>query len=340
MGVIFKNQQQQDIMKTKKPLAVWALASACAITVLTFPLAAAQDDTTGSTTSKAARTDSLQRGKTLGQVERANKLIGREVIGSDNQKLGKLDNLVMDLQTGRILYAVIGSGGGGAIGEKKFAITPGIFSDIQPVTESKGTFGKGADLHANIDKSKLNGAPQFTKDIDKDGELNKADFVTQVYQYFGENAWWQGGTASSSAGEFQNVHKANDLIGMKVQNVTDQAMGKVDNVAVDLPAGRIVYVLLSPDSSLDLGSDLYALPPDALTLSSDKKKLTADISKEKLSGAPHFANNNWNNLNDPSFASQVYQYYGKQAYFEAGGSNLKPTGPSDQRTYPAPKKEQ
>src|SRR5262249_35653763 len=139
----------------------------------------------------------------------------------------------------------------GAIGEKKFAVTPGIFTDIQPASESK--FGKGPDLHANIDKAKLNGAPQFTKDIDKDGELSKADFVNQVYQYFGENAWWQGGTASSSAGEFQNVHKANDLIGMKVQNVSDQPMGKIDNAAVDLAAGRIVYVLVEPDSSLNLG---------------------------------------------------------------------------------------
>jgi len=327
-------------MKTKKPLAVWALAGACAVTALTFPLAAAQDDNTASTTSKAARTDSLQRGKSLGQVERDNKLIGREVIGSDNQKLGKLNDLVLDLQTGRILYAVIGSGGLGAIGENKLAVPPGIFTDVQLAAESKSTFGRGPDLHANIDKPKLNGAPQFTKDIDKDGELGKADFLNQVYQYLGEKAWWQNGNATASAGEFQNVHKASDLIGMKVQNVTDQPMAKIENAALDLPAGRILFVLLSSDSSLDLGNDLYALPPDALTLSSDKKKLTADISKEKLSGAPHFAKDNWNNLNDPSFASQVYQYYGKQAYFETGGSNLKPTGPSDQRTYPAPKKEQ
>jgi len=74
-------------------------------------------------------------------------------------------------------------------------------------------------------------------------------------------------------------------------------------------------------------------------LSTDKKKLTSDISKEKLAGAPHFAKDNWTNLSDPSFASQVYQYYGKQAYFQTG-SSLKPTGPSDQRTYQAPKKEQ
>jgi len=329
-------------MKRKKQIAVWALAGA--LSALTLPISAAQqDDNAASTKSKAGETDSTLQSssthsaKTLGQVERANKLIGREVIGSDNQKLGKLDNLVVDLDSGRILYGVIGSGGVGAIGEKKFAVSPGVFTEPQQASDSKNPFSKGPDLHANIDKAKLNGAPQFTKDIDKDTELSKADFVNQVYQNFGETAWWQGSSASGSAGEFHNVHKASDLIGMKVQNVSDQPMGKLDNIAVDLPAGRVVYAILSPDSSLNVGNDLYALPPNALTLSSDKKKLTSDISKEKLSGAPHFAKDNWNNLSDPSFASQVYQYYGKQAYFESGSSSLKPTGPSDQRTYQAPK---
>ena len=81
--------------------------------------------------------------------------------------------------------------------------------------------------------------------------------------------------------------------------------------------------------SLSLGNDYYALPPNALTWNADKKMLTSDINKDKLSGAPHFAKNDWPKLSDKSFASQVYQYYGKQAYFETG-SNLRPT--SDQQT--------
>src|SRR5690242_19262061 len=152
-------------MKRKTQFAVWALAGA--LSTLTLPISAAQqDDSAASSSSKAGRTDSslqssssFRSGKTLGQVERANKLIGREVIGSDNQKLGKLDNLVVDLESGHILYAVIGSGGVGAIGEKKFAVAPGVFTEPQAASESKNPFSKGPDLQANIDKAKLNGAP-------------------------------------------------------------------------------------------------------------------------------------------------------------------------------------
>src|SRR5438477_4417815 len=147
-------------MKRTTQLAVWAAVTACRMGAFTFSLSAAQDDSTVSTKSKTGRAESsLQSGKTLGQVERANKLIGREVLGSDSQKLGKIDNLIVDLESGHILYAVIGSGGVGAIGEKKFAIAPGVFTEMQETTESKKPFSRGSDLHANIDKAKLNGAP-------------------------------------------------------------------------------------------------------------------------------------------------------------------------------------
>ena len=83
----------------------------------------------------------------------------------------------------------------------------------------------------------------------------------------------------------------------------------------------MAFVLLDPDSSLKLGSDLYALPPDAFTWNADKKALSSDIDQQKLTAAPHFAKDNWSQLTDRTFASKVYQYYGKQAYF-----GLQPTG--------------
>lgn len=280
------------------------------INMLTLPVFAAQGDPAipGST-----RTGISDTNKTFGHIERANKLIGKTVMSSDNQKLGKIDNLVVDLMSGHVLYAIVGSGGVLGAGEHRFAVPPEIFTDTE-----------GNNVRINVDKQKLNGAPQFTSDMDKDTELGKADFVSKVYQYFGQSAWWQGSTPANQ-GSFNNVHKINDLIGMKVNDVGNQQLAKVDNLAIDLPAGRVVYVILSPDSSLNLGNDYYPFPPDALTLGSDGKSLTTGVTKEKLASAPHFAKNNWEQLSNQSWAAQVYQYYGKQAYFQPGGG-LPPTG--------------
>jgi sporulation protein YlmC with PRC-barrel domain len=298
-------------MKQKNHLAAWAVAGAVGVSMLTVPVFAAQGDNAAST--RIGRSQTNRSDKVFTHLERANKLIGKTVLSSDNQKIGKIENFVVDLTSGRVLYTVMGVGGVLGAGERHIAVAPGLFTETA-----------GNDVHVNVDKQKFTDAPQFTKDIDKDLELAKADFISKVYEYYGQNAWWQGAKAANE-GSFNNVHKATDLIGMKVKNVTDEPIGKVENIVLDLPAGRVVYAILDPDSSLKLGNDFFALPPDAFTLSSDRKSLSSDINKEKLAGAPHFGKDNWQHLSDPAFATQVYQYYGKQAYFQKG-TGLEPTG--------------
>ena len=312
-------------MKHKNHMAVWGAAAALSFAAFTIPSnAAVKDRSTGSEYNTRTSRAEGRSDKTLGDVERANKLIGKTVFSSDNQKVGKIENLVVDLESGRVLYAVIGTGPLG-IGGHDYAVTPGIFTET-----------RGDTVHLSVDKAKFNGAPEFTRDIDKPEQINQAGFVNQVHQYFGQSAWWKG-NAPADTGTFHNVHKAKDVIGMKVKNVANEELGKVDNLMIDLPTGRVVFVILTPDSSLNLGNNFYALPPNAFTLSSDQKNLVSDLNRDKLAGAPHFAKDQWPNLSDPAFASQVYHYYGKQAYFETGGA-LQPTGREAEKVYP-PKKQ-
>ena len=245
----------------------------------------------------------------LGNVARAANLFGRQLESSDHQQIGKVDNLVVDLESEHILYVVVSAQNG------KVAVPPQILGAAS-----------GNKIPLKADKQKIESAPQFTGQIDKPDQLGQASFVAKVYQHFGQNAWWQG-SAPVDQGSFHNVHKLTQLIGMKVENVNNQTIGKVSNVIVDMPTGRVIYALLEPDSSLNLGDNLYALPSDALTLSSDRTHLASNIDQQKLASAPHFPKNNWPNLADATFASQVYQYYGKQAWFGgATGSQVQPTG--------------
>src|SRR5687767_683402 len=46
----------------------------------------------------------------LGKTQKASAVIGMEVRNQQNDKLGRIDDLVVDLQTGRIAYAVLSSG--------------------------------------------------------------------------------------------------------------------------------------------------------------------------------------------------------------------------------------
>src|SRR5438046_2823019 len=101
-------------MKRMTQLAAWGAVSAISFAMLTAPARGDDKSKTSSTASdykKAAGTESFQSDKSFGQVEKVTKLIGKEVFTSDNQKFGKLDNLMLETGSGRILYAVVGSGG-------------------------------------------------------------------------------------------------------------------------------------------------------------------------------------------------------------------------------------
>jgi len=257
-------------------------------------------------TIAAQQTNSASTG-VLGQVAMANQVYGHQVLGSDNQKIGNLNNLVVDLESGRILYGVIGTG------KNRVAVPPQVFTQTKPSAN---------ELRVNVDKQKVDGAPQFDP-IDKAGDWGSAAFVNQVYSYFGKSPWWQG-SAPANEGAFHNVHKSSQIIGLNVQNVNNQNVGKINNLAVDLPDGRVVVLVLSPDSALNLGGNLYPMPPQAFTLSSDKKNLVSNIDASKLASAPHFASNNPPNFSDPNYIAQIYQFYGKQTWFGPGGAQ--PTG--------------
>ncbi|HLP78898.1 MAG TPA: PRC-barrel domain-containing protein [Candidatus Paceibacterota bacterium] len=252
--------------------------------------------------------------RTIGTVERASKVIGREVRSNSDQKIGKIDDLVVDLESGRILYAVVSAGGFIGVGDRLVAVPVSVFTE------------QNKQLRLDADKQKLTDAPQFVSSGDKRDEMFSPAFAGSVNKYFGGNATWMEDSSGKIGGKFGNVHTANDLIGMDVRNVSNETIAKVENVMVDLSAGRVPYVVLSPDRSLNLsaGRDaLYAIPPNALTASGDGKTLNTGIDKQKLASAPHFNKNQWPDMANHSWATRVYEYFGKEPYF--GQGSLQPT---------------
>src|SRR5512140_1951572 len=87
-------------------------------------------------------------------VVSASKIIGEEVVNRQNESLGKIHELVIDAQDGRLAYAVLTFGGFMGMGTKLFAMPWKAFEFSN--TENK--------LILNVDKKKLEHAPGFEKD--------------------------------------------------------------------------------------------------------------------------------------------------------------------------------
>ena len=108
----------------------------------------------------------------------------------------------------------------------------------------------------------------------------------------------------------KSTAQASDVIGLPVENLQQVRLGQVINFALDLRSGRIVEVILSTS-----GGQLTAVPPGALHPTPDFKALQMDVSQDKFDAAPRFATAKWDENTQSNQVSEVYAYFGEQAYF-------------------------
>jgi len=112
------------------------------------------------------------------KVLAADTVVGDQVVNLQNENLGKIEHLMIDLESGRVAYAVLSFGGFLGMGDKLFAI-PWSALALDP------------DDHKfilNVDKELLKAAPGF----DKDHWPNMADYAwrSKVFTYYSAKPYW------------------------------------------------------------------------------------------------------------------------------------------------------
>ncbi len=105
----------------------------------------------------------------------ANTLIGEDVVNGQNEDLGDIKEIMLDMQTGKIAYAVLSFGGVFGIGEKLFAVP---WTALTLDTENKSFI-------LNASKEQLKNAPGFDKDDWPD--MNDTTWVNSVNSFYGSS---------------------------------------------------------------------------------------------------------------------------------------------------------
>jgi sporulation protein YlmC with PRC-barrel domain len=112
-------------------------------------------------------------------VMAADTLQGDKVVNRQGESLGEIEDIMLDVPSGRIAYAVLSFGGVMGIGDKLFAIPWDALT-------------LDADQHCfvlDIDQERLRNAPGF----DKDHWPAMADRMwgEQVYSYYNVRPYWE-----------------------------------------------------------------------------------------------------------------------------------------------------
>lgn len=103
------------------------------------------------------------------------------------------------------------------------------------------------------------------------------------------------------------------IMNYEVHNKKADRLGRVEDIMIDLKAGRIAYAVLSVGGFLGVGDRRFPVPWSALQLRSDGGFIL-DVDKEMFMNAPGFTED-WEKSTNREWMAKVYQYYDYEPYW-------------------------
>jgi len=126
--------------------------------------------------------------------------------------------------------------------------------------------------------------------------------------------------------KFRSVLAASTLAGDSVRNAAGEDLGKIDEIMIDIPSGRVAYAVLSFGGFLGMGNKLFAVPWSALKVDEDEKCFVLNVDRRTIEQAPGFDKDNWPDMSDTSFGTEISSYYKVSPYWETSEKTFKGGG--------------
>lgn len=102
---------------------------------------------------------------------------------------------------------------------------------------------------------------------------------------------------------------ANTLTNNDIYNHKEQKLGKLHSLMLKLPNGEVSFVIIAKGGFCGIGEKLLAVPWQALTLEREKKCFVLPMPEERFEQAPYFDAKSWPNMEDPTWATEIFNYY-------------------------------
>lgn len=116
--------------------------------------------------------------------------------------------------------------------------------------------------------------------------------------------------------------RAGQIIGGFVKNKEGNFLGSIRDLMIDPQNGGVAFAVLSLGGSIGIPMKFAAVPFGALTPAETKRTYILDASWEKIKMAPSFNRNEWPEVADRKWETDIYRYYGITPPW---GETLEPT---------------
>ena len=124
------------------------------------------------------------------------------------------------------------------------------------------------------------------------------------------------------------VRSTRALVGLEVTDRYGDRVGRIEKIMRDPSSGRIAYAIVSPVRPLAYAGLRFPIPWEALRPREEGDGLWLDIEWRDLEAAPAFHSDDWPDMSDRCWSSEVHAYYGLGPYWApaafAGGFRVRP----------------
>ena len=175
---------------------------------LSFPVYAATEDQESSATHQDQL---LQSERSL--IRSADELMGMTIVSRNGEDLGQIQDIKIDMGTGKISHISIKRGGFMGVGEKK---------DIAVPLEAFSFSENNARLM--VDESKLDSAPQ-------QADMADEDFRRNLESHYGISPEWQEGRTDNSS--TKNLEESGEMLRTKDPNRPDLRFDQMQEPELD-----------------------------------------------------------------------------------------------------------
>ena len=249
--------------------------------------------------------------KTRGSAIRVSELQGMNLKNLQGENVGKIHDLVLDVNGRTVQYAAVTYGGFLGIGNKLFAVP---FEAFQVGTE------KGEPVMIlDVSEEQLKSAEGF--DDDNWPNFADPDYTNRVAELYSidrsdrPGRQRTSGSNQSPSAEGQLIFRANKLIGTNLQNSQREQVGEIYDLVVDIQKGDLRYAAVTYGGFLGFGNKLFAVPMEAFQYQPHAERrgeyvIVLNVTEDQLDRSEGFDQDNWPDFNDDSLVRTLDRRYG------------------------------
>jgi sporulation protein YlmC with PRC-barrel domain len=226
--------------------------------------------------------------KTTPTVRPADQILGMNIRNQDNQSLGHIEDLVVNVKTGKLVYAAMARGQILGFGGSLYAIAP----------EALQMSANGENLILNASNSDFENVRGFDQNAwptapNRRWGQTAAATTTERRPETGRET----GTVKSN----QDLARVSALQGLYVYGSNKKSLGRAYDLVINWPQHEVAYVAVQQGAgAFNTGGKLYAVPLTALSLQTppDEREGRAfhmNATQQDFDRANSFTSDHWPN---------------------------------------------